>query len=109
MSSARVGVVVVNHNGADLTIECLRSIVRTEWPASHLEVVLTDNASDDDVVARVRAELPVVRVVTRPTNDGFGAGCNAGIRALGPVDFVALVNNDATVEPDWLRPLVAAL
>src|SRR4029077_16438495 len=40
---------------------------------------------------------------------GFGAGCNAGIRALGAVDFIALVNNDATVDPGWLVPLVDAL
>ena len=109
MTSARVGVVVVNYNGGDLTADCLRSVVRTAWPADRLEVVLVDNASDDGVVARVRRELPVVRVVEQTTNTGFGAGCNAGIDALGAVDFVALVNNDATVDPGWLRPLVAAL
>jgi GT2 family glycosyltransferase len=106
---ATVGVVIVNHKGGDLTLECLRSVVRTEWPADQLRVVLVDNASDDGVAARVRAELPVVRVLEQVSNDGFGAGCNAGIRALVDVDFVALVNNDAVVDPDWLRPLVDAL
>ncbi len=109
MSSATVGVVVVNYNGGDLTLECLRSIVRTEWPAERLRVVLVDNASDDGVTARVRAELPVVRVLEQSANLGFGAGCNAGIRALGDVDFVALVNNDASVDPGWLAPLVDTL
>jgi GT2 family glycosyltransferase len=109
MSDPMVGVVVVNYNGGDLTLECLRSVVRSEWPASQLRVVLVDNASDDGVVARVRAELPVVRVLEQSSNGGFGAGCNAGIRALDDVDFVALVNNDAAVEPGWLRPLVDTL
>jgi len=109
MSEPTVGVVVVNYNGGDLTVECLHSVVRTEWPAAKLRVLLVDNASHDDVVARVRAELPVVRVLERSSNDGFGAGCNAGIRALTDVDFVALVNNDATVDPSWLRPLVETL
>jgi GT2 family glycosyltransferase len=104
-----VGVVVVNHNGGDLTLDCLRSIVRTEWPAAYLRVVLVDNASSDGIAARVRAELPVVQVLEQAANTGFGAGCNAGIRALDDVDFVALVNNDATVERGWLRPLVDAL
>jgi GT2 family glycosyltransferase len=104
-----VGVVVVDHNGGDLTLECLRSIIRTEWPADQLRVVLVDNASEDGITARVRAELPVVRVLEEQSNRGFGAGCNAGIRALGTVDFVALVNNDAVVEPGWLPPLVHAL
>jgi hypothetical protein len=42
-------------------------------------------------------------------NGGFGAACNLGIEALGDVDTIALVNNDATVEPGWLRPLWEAL
>jgi GT2 family glycosyltransferase len=109
MSSPTVGVVVVNHNGGDLTLGCLRSVVRTEWPAARLRVVLVDNASHDGIAARVRDELPVVHVLEQSTNDGFGAGCNAGIRALGDVDFVALVNNDAYVDPGWLSPLVDAL
>jgi GT2 family glycosyltransferase len=104
-----VSVVVVNYNGGDLTMHCLRSVLATTWPAAQLRVVLVDNASHDDVVARVRAELPVVQVVALDHNGGFGAGCNAGIRASGPADFVALVNNDATVEPGWLAPLVEAL
>ncbi len=104
-----VGVVVVNYNGGDLTLGCLHSLLRTEWPADRLRVVLVDNASHDGIADRVRDELPVVEVVDLPSNRGFGAGCNAGIRALGAVDFVALVNNDAYVEPDWLSPLVDTL
>jgi GT2 family glycosyltransferase len=107
--SATVGVVVVNYNGGELTLDCLRSLVRTDWPAAQLRVVLVDNASHDGIVDRVRAELPVVRVLEQPSNDGFGAACNAGIRALANVDFVALVNNDATVDRGWLRPLVDTL
>ncbi len=42
-------------------------------------------------------------------NGGFGAGCNLGISHLGAVDHVALVNNDAAVDPGWLAPLVDAL
>ncbi len=104
-----VGVVVVNFNGGDLTLDCLRSLGRTDWPAARLRVVLVDNASTDGVVARVRAELPAVEVIESPVNGGFGAACNLGIRGLTGVDAIALVNNDATVDPGWLAPLVAAL
>ena len=108
-SSRAVGVVVVNHNGGDLTLRCLRSLLASEWPSDRLWVVLVDNASSDGVVAKVRADLGAVTVVETGSNVGFGAGCNAGIRVLPDVDYVALVNNDATVEPGWLVPLVAAL
>src|SRR4051812_48268646 len=99
MSVRTVGVVVVNYNGGDLTVDCLRSVVRSAWPAGQLRVVLVDNASGDGVAARVRSQLPVVQVVERDTNDGFGAACNVGIAHLADVDAVALVNNDASVEP----------
>ena len=50
-----------------------------------------------------------MRVVRAPKNLGFAGGCNLGMREVADTDFVALVNNDATVTPGWLRPLVAAL
>lgn len=43
------------------------------------------------------------------TNAGFAGGCNAGLELPGRYDVVALINNDATVEPGWLQPLVEAL
>ncbi len=108
-STPFVRVVVLNFDGWQMTIDCLRSILATEWPADRLEVVMVDNGSLDDVVERVRVELPQVRVIEPLANLGFAGGCNLGIRAPGDFDLVALVNNDATVSPGWLRPLVDAL
>ena len=105
----RVGVVVLNYGRGDLTLRCLRTVLSSDWPPESLEVVLVDNASDDGVAERARDELRRVRVVDAGTNLGFAGGCNLGIRVLGPVDHVALLNNDATVEPGWLEPLVSAL
>jgi GT2 family glycosyltransferase len=111
--SAAVGVVVVNFNGGEVTLDCLRSIFASDWPVDALQVVLVDNASSDGIVDRVRSELPSVWVEVASSNRGFGAGCNIGIRALldhrPDIEHIALVNNDALVEPGWLSPLVAAL
>jgi GT2 family glycosyltransferase len=68
-----------------------------------------ENGSTDGVAARVRAELAGVRVIDAGANLGFGGGCNLALADLDGVDYVALVNNDAQVEPGWLAPLVAAL
>jgi len=104
-----VHVVVVDYGGGALTLACLRSLVATDWPAERLRIVLVDNASPDPVTDRVRAELPDVHVITSPANRGFAGGSNLGIRERGDADFVALVNNDATVDPGWLAPLVETL
>ena len=105
----RVRVVVVNHNGGDLTISCLESVLASEWPPGALDVVLVDNGSTDGVAARVAAELPAVRVIDAGANLGFGGGCNLALADLDGIDAVALVNNDAQVDPGWLAPLAAAL
>jgi hypothetical protein len=104
-----VRAVIVNYEGGDLTLACVRSLLATDWPADRLEVVLVDNASHDGVADTVERELPGVRVVRSPTNRGFAGGCNLGCSNLGAVELVALVNNDATVDPGWLRPLVEML
>jgi GT2 family glycosyltransferase len=105
----RVRIVVLNHNGGALTLDCLRRLADTDWPATALELVLVDNASTDDVVERARDELPQVRVIASPVNVGFAGGNNLALRDLAEVDHVALVNNDLLVEPSWLRPLVSTL
>jgi GT2 family glycosyltransferase len=108
VTRTRVGAVVLNYNGGERTLTCLHSLLATEGDAA-LTVVLVDNASTDGIAARVRTELPAISVVESPTNRGFAGGCNLGIAALPDAQFVALVNNDATVDPGWLAPLLGAL
>lgn len=108
----RVRVVVLTFDGGQMTIDCLASLRALDWPTDRLEVILVDNGSLDDVAERVRAEFPEVVVLEPLENLGFAGGCNLGIRhgVDGPlaeqVDHVALLNNDATVDPQWLRRLV---
>ena len=112
VETPRVRVVVLTFDGGQMTMDCLASITALDWPADRLEVVLVDNGSLDDVSERVRVEYPDVVVLEPLANLGFAGGCNLGIRhgidgsLAERVDHVALVNNDATVDPLWLRRLV---
>jgi GT2 family glycosyltransferase len=110
----RCRVVVLNYDGGELTLRCLRSVLAHRPPGIELEVVLVDNASVDGIDWIVREELPEVRLVSSSVNRGFAGGCNLGMRDLGipgagGVDAVALLNNDAFVEGDWITPLAAEL
>jgi GT2 family glycosyltransferase len=105
----RVRAVVLNYNGGDLTLECLRRLRATEWPAGRFQVVLVDNASSDGVVDKTRDQWPDVRIITSERNLGFAGGCNLALRDLDDVDAVALVNSDVLVEPGWLAPLARVL
>ena len=44
-----VRVVVLDYDGGALTLDCLDSLARTEWPADRMEVVLVVNGSLDDL------------------------------------------------------------
>jgi GT2 family glycosyltransferase len=101
-----VRVVVLNWNAAWLTARCVRSVQASDYPSDRIEVVVVDNGSIDGSLERLRHDLSGARFVENGANLGFAEGCNRALRDLDPVDLVALVNNDATVDPDWLRPLV---
>ena len=103
-----VRVVVLNFDGGDMTLDCLDSILASDWPADRLDVVMVDNGSLDDVVGQVAADgrYARVRVLEPLANLGFAGGCNLGIGQAGDHEYVALVNNDATVAPGWLRAMV---
>ncbi len=107
-ATPRVRVVVLNYNGGDRLTRCLDAVAQTEWPTDALEIVVVDNASTDESVADAVAAHPGTVVMRSASNVGFPAN-NMALRDLRGVAYVALVNNDAYVEPGWLRPLVDAL
>lgn len=104
-----VRVVVVTSDGGVLLERCLDRLAEIDWPADRLDVVLVDNASADGSVERAVAAHPRTRVIRSPRNVGYAAGNNLALSDLEGIDYVALLNNDAFVEPGWLRPLVSAL
>ncbi|HMC52404.1 MAG TPA: glycosyltransferase [Acidimicrobiales bacterium] len=104
-----VRVVVVNYNGGELIGRCLEHLRATEWPRDRLELVVVDNASSDGSADGIARRFPDVRLIRSPRNTGFAGGCNLGMRDLGSVDQVALVNSDAFVTPGWLAPLSEVL
>jgi hypothetical protein len=105
----RVRAVVVNHNGGALIRRSVEALLATDWPAGGLEIVVVDNASTDGSAAGLGALAPTVRVAPSAENLGFAGGSNLGIGDISTVDYIALVNSDAFVQPGWLAPLVAAL
>jgi len=58
----------------------------------------------------VRREHPSVELVRLPRNEGFAGGVNRGIEAAlaGGAELVALLNNDAVADEQWLQHLVDA-
>lgn len=104
--AGRVSIVVLNWNSGELGAAATSSALGQEWP--DVEVVVVDNASDDDSLERILADHPDVTVVRNEANLGFGAGMNRGIeRATG--EFVLPLNCDATLDARYVPVLVDVL
>jgi GT2 family glycosyltransferase len=103
-----VSVVLVNYQGAEDTITCLRSFADVDWPAERLELVVVDNDSGDGSAERIRAAVPTAVVVESPRNSGFAGGCNLGV-AHSTGEYVGFINNDARPDAGWIRAAVELL
>lgn len=103
-----VAIVIVIWNNKKDTVECLESFRGDTYP--NKEIIIVDNGSSDDSVEVIRASFPEVTLLQTGQNLGFTGGNNVGITyALEKgADYVYLLNNDTTVEPEALAMLVQA-
>jgi GT2 family glycosyltransferase len=100
-----VTVVVLNWNGAHLLGDCLRGLAAQDLPEGQVATWVVDNASTDGSLELLADQFPWVRAIANDSNDGFAGGNNLALREVA-TPFVALINNDARPEPDWLRRLL---
>ncbi len=98
-----LSIVVLNWNGRSLLPHCLTSLTNLSYPNYNITVV--DNASTDDSVPFIRQQFPNIQLITSPHNLGFAKGNNLALRQLQS-EFVALVNPDVTLTPNWLEQIL---
>lgn len=99
-----VSVIVPVFNNFDITMSCLAALQENSHNVGY-EVILADDASTDDRIARIDTYCENIKVVRAETNRGFVENCNAAVgQAKGR--YVLLLNNDAFVEKGCLRALL---
>ncbi|HSX14785.1 MAG TPA: glycosyltransferase family 2 protein [Candidatus Saccharimonadales bacterium] len=104
-----IAIIVPNWNGADFLEPCLKSLLQMDH--NDFEVVVVDNGSVDASKDIIKQQFPQVTLIELDKNYGFAGGVNAGIKyALNKKAWaVALFNNDAVADKDWLRRLEETL
>jgi cellulose synthase/poly-beta-1,6-N-acetylglucosamine synthase-like glycosyltransferase len=103
----RASVIVAVYNAQPTLRECIESLLRLDYPRSHLELLCVDNASTDatsSILASYGGSLRTLREARR----GPAAARNTGLRHAGG-EVVALTDADCVVDGAWLRHLVAPL
>ncbi len=109
MERPLVSIIIVNFNGKRFLNECLSTVFGSKYP--NFEVIFVDNASTDkslDFVIKEFAKDSRLKVIRNSENLGFGPANNVGFKqARG--DYIVFLNNDTSVESEWLTTLVDAL
>lgn len=106
IGNGRVSVVIPNWNGKRFLSGCLDSLAKQTY--DKVEVIVIDNGSVDGSVEFLQDNYPQIHLIRFEKNTGFSVAVNAGIRAADS-EFVALLNNDTVVEPDWLSEMIRAM
>lgn len=104
--SPLVSIVVVTFNEIHHISASLDALMKQTYP--NFEVIVYDNCSNDGTNEYVRQHYPQVKVVNGCENLGFG-GANNEAALVSNGKYIAFLNCDAFVAPDWLFPIVEVL
>jgi len=112
MINPKVAVVILNWNGIKDTLVCIKSISKQSY--SNFNIIIVDNGSTDnsiDNLENVVSKNSKAYLLKNIENKGFAGGVNTGIdyAIKNNFDAVALFNNDAVADKNWLDELVRGL
>jgi len=99
-----VSVIIVNYNTKELSTRCIDSVV-THTQGITYEVILIDNASQDDSLAFLETRYKDnthIQIIGNKENIGFGRACNIGI-SMSQADYIYLLNPDAFLENNAMK------
>ena len=97
--SEELTVIIPTWNGLNLLRHCLSALSRQTRPA---HILVVDNGSSDGTAEFLGREYPEVKCLPQPENLGFAGAVNRGIETCETA-YLALLNNDTEVEPDWVE------
>lgn len=95
MTTPEVSVILVSYNTSSYIRRALESLFR-ETQLTSIEVIVVDNASNDDSVAMIRQFFPQVTLIESGANLGFAGGVQLGAKqAAGK--YLLLLNPDTVI------------
>ncbi|MFC1488298.1 glycosyltransferase family 2 protein [Thermodesulfobacteriota bacterium] len=103
-------IVVLTFNSESWVDPLMESLLLTSTP-SQPNIIFVDNQSNDGTREKLLNYKERITIIINDENLGFAGGCNAGIQdALsGGTEFIALLNPDIRVSPDWLNRLIEGI
>ncbi len=108
MNYPRVAIVILNYNGLEDTTKCLHSLLQTKYPNFIIRVADNGSKKNEAKILSLKFRDKRIRFFRFTKNLGFTGGNNKIIRKLKD-RYIALLNNDIEVAPNWLSPLIEML
>ena len=112
----KVLVVIVNYRTAELTINCLKSLLPELSLLPRMRVTVVDNNSEDNSVTKIQQAINTegwgnwINLIASQHNGGFAYGNNLAIRPVlestDPADYYLLLNPDTEVRPGAIKTLI---
>ena len=103
---SNVAILIVNWKSSTLLLHCLECIFKQESLTPQIFVL--DNGDEDPVPEDYFSRFPSVQFHKSEKNIGFAAGNNLLLRKTADCEWIALVNPDAFLAPDWLNKMLTA-
>jgi len=107
MDQPLVHIIVLNWNGLEDTSELLESLSKISY-SNYLIVIVDNNSANDEAEKIENICEGKAHIIRCKENLGFAGGNNLGIKKAleDNTDYILLLNNDTTVNPDFLEILV---
>lgn len=95
-----LSIIIVNYKTPRLVLDCLRSLY--SFDVTGTEIIVVDNASQDNSEALIKAAFPGVIFLSMDHNSGFARANNQGIK-IAKGDVILLLNSDTIIQNDAIN------
>ncbi|MHA1380646.1 MAG: glycosyltransferase family 2 protein [Candidatus Helarchaeota archaeon] len=102
----KVSIIILNWNGLNDTLDCLESLNKITY--KNFNIILVDNGSIRNEAKIIQNKYPSIKVIRNNSNEGFCKGNNTAAKLVleDNVDYLLFLNNDTTVEPNFLTEMI---
>lgn len=108
MTATTISIIIVTYNSASTIDIVLKSITQQTLHHNQYNIVIVDNASSDNTNAIIEASGLHVQLIQLNKNIGFARANNLALKQI-TTPYVALINPDCVLFPDWLENMLMFL
>jgi len=105
----RIWIIIPVYNRKQMTRACLESLSRQNY--RNFEIIVVDDGSLDGTEAMIKDQFPHVQVLRGDGNlfwtKAINLGVQTALKEAANNDYILTVNNDLTVNPDYLDQLIS--